>query len=191
MVYLSKPAYVIENAEGWSAKYREHPVFDWMADFSHAFDFGDMKASGPTPWLADDIVFTHPSGKVFTGVKASWEGILEMYSMAASHYHEPVKGIIWETDKGYKLMGFVKLYINLPVPGEKKCKDLSGREWDTMGNGAAAFEFVKDASGPKGLKMTSHTLIADPLGIQSEMIARKMCTADDIFAMHKKLTTEE
>ena len=189
MAYLSKPAYVVDKAEGWNPKHREHPVIDWMWDFEQAFDWGDMKTSGPAPWFSDEFVFTHPSGKVYTGIKASWEGLLEMYSLVAGHYHEPAQYIIWETDNGYKLTGIAKLYTNLPVEGVTKYKDLNGREWDTVGNGGFTFEYVKDASGPKGLKLTSEIICADPLGMMSEIINRKMCTAEDIFALHKKVTS--
>jgi len=189
MAFLSKPVYCVDEAKGWQPKHREHPVIDWMFAYEQAFDFGDMKAGGPDPWMADDVVFTHPSSKVYKGKQEAWEGVLGMYAPFAAHYHEPQHYIIWETDEGFKLTGLAKMYTNLPVPGEKKCKDLEGREWDCVGNGGFSFEYVKDPSGPKGLKLKSQTVCPDPLGMMSEMIDRKMATADDLFAMHKKVVS--
>jgi hypothetical protein len=190
MSYLSKPAFVVDRAEGWKhAEHREHPVIDWMYDYEREFDEGDMKKTGPAPWHHDDLVFTHPSGRVFNGSKESWEGLLGFYAPLAAHYHEPDQFIVWETDRGYKLNGIAKVYTNLLVPGEKKHKDLTGRAWDTVGNGGFTFEFIKDPSGPKGLKIIGHTLCGDGLGLFSEMVDRKMCTTDEVFALYKKIVS--
>jgi hypothetical protein len=186
MSFLSKPVYLNEDARGWQNT--EHPVIAFMHDYEQAFDFGDMKKTGPARWVTDDYVFVHSSGKEFHGIQSAWEeGVLASYGPFAAHYHEPQRYVIWETDGGYKLIGVAKLYTNLPVPGENKCKDLEGREWDCVGNGAFEFEYVKDKSAPMGMKLRVQAIYADPLGMMSEMVARKMATPDDLFAMHNKL----
>jgi len=185
MSFLSKPVYLNEDARGWQNT--DHPVISFMHAYEQAFDFGDMKTTGPAGWLTDDAVFVHASGKEFCGIQAAWEGTMATYGPFAAHYHEPQRYVIWETDTGYKLIGVAKLYVNLPVPGEKKCKDLEGREWDCVGNGTFEFELVKDASGQKGLKLKYQAIYTDPLGMMSEMVARKMATPDELFAMHNKL----
>lgn len=187
MSYLSKPVYLVEDARGWQPAQREHPLINVMYLYEQAFDFGDMKTQGPATWLCDDAVFVHPSGREFHGIAAAWEGVLSTYAPFAAHYHEPQRYVIWETETGYKLTGVAKMYVNLPVPGEKKCKDLEGREWDCVGNGAFEFEYVKDNS-ERGMKLKSQAIYADPLGMMSEMIARKMATSEELFAMHQKIT---
>jgi hypothetical protein len=185
MSYLSKPVYLNEDARGWQNK--EHPVIDWMYDYEQAFDFGDMKQTGPAAWVTDDFVFVHPCGREFRGIAAAWEGTLSTYAPFAAHYHEPQRYVIWETDSGYKLTGVAKMYVKLPAPGESKCKDLEGREWDCVADGAFEFEYVKDASVPKGLKVKRQAIYSDPLGFMSEMVARKIATPDDLFALHSKV----
>jgi len=36
---------------------------------------------------------------------------------------EPVYGTIFEEGDGYRLIGTAKMFVNLPVPGEKKFKE--------------------------------------------------------------------
>jgi hypothetical protein len=185
MSFLSKPVYVNGDARGWQKL--DHPVLQFMHDYEQAFDFGDMKTTGPARWLTDDAVFTHASGRVFTGIEAAWQGTLATYAPFAAHYHEPQRYIVWETDTGYRLHGVAKMYVNLPAPGEKACKDLEGREWDCVGSGAFEFEFARDEGGPRGFRMKAQAIYADPLGMMSEMVARKMATPDELFAMHDEM----
>jgi len=84
---------------------------------------------------------------------------------------EPVYGVIHETEDGYRLFGYAKMYINLPVPGEKKFEDLQGRKWECQGHGAFIFNVVKDDS-PLGMKFTHYQIFADPTPILSEAIKR-------------------
>jgi len=181
MSYPTKPAYIIESCEGWDPKHLEHPVFDWMQDHEQAFDFGDMKSKGYSPWLTDDFSFTKPNGETISGGAPAWAALLELYSPLTEHYHEPRWGMIWETENGYILAGCAIMYGNFPVPGEKKYKDLKGREWDVSGPGAFHFEYVKDPSGPKGMKMKSQKIYANVLGLAAGMVKRGMITPEQVF----------
>ena len=182
MSYPTKPAYIVESCDGWEPKLLEHPVFDWMQDHEEAFDWGDMKSGPHTPWHTDDFTFTSPTGETIEGGAPAWDGVVKMYAPLVGHYHEPRWFVIWETENGYILTGSAIMYGNLPVPGDKKHKDLKGREWDVAGPGAFHFEYVKDPSGPKGLKMKAEKIYANVLLLAAEMVKRGMVTADQVFA---------
>src|SRR5512142_1988430 len=85
---------------------------------------------------------------------------------------EPVYGSIHDTPDGYRLFGYAKLFVDLPIPGEKIHEDLSGRKWECQGHGAFIFDVVKDASGPLGLKFKTWQTFADPTLILGEAIKR-------------------
>jgi hypothetical protein len=182
MSYKTVPAYV-QYVRGWEeTQNREHPVMDWMFDYEAAFDRGDMKSGPHTPWHSDDFSFTKSTGTCITGGAPAWAALLEMYAPFTTHYHEPFFYIIWETPTGYELIGSAKVFANLPAPGESTKTDLEGRKWDIEAPGAFHFEYVKDPSGPKGLKLKSEKLFADAIPMVGEMVKRGMVTSEQVMA---------
>jgi hypothetical protein len=172
----------IQSAKAWETRFREHPVVDWMLDYEEAFDWGDMKSGPCNVWLTDNFSFTKSTGECITGGVAAWAAVLEMYAPFSGHYHEPFFSITWETPTGYELFGSARLFAKLPVPGGQTKTDLAGRKWDIEVPGAFHFEYVKDPSGPKGLKMKSQKLYADGVPMISEMIKRGMVTPEQVLA---------
>jgi hypothetical protein len=181
MSFPTKPAYIVDSCNGWESQYLEHPAFAWMYDYETSFDHGDMKSGPHTPWHTDDFTFTKPTGESASG-EAGWAALLETYAPLTEHFHEPRWFLIWETTTGYKLTGCAIMYGNLPVPGEKKHKDLKGKEWDFAGPGMFQFEFVHDASGPKGLKLKAESICADATPLVGEIVKRGMATPAEVFA---------
>lgn len=181
MSFATTPAYIY-SIKGWEKQYREIPVIDWMFDYEAAFDWGDMKSGPHTPWHADDFSYTKPTGVCVTGGEAAWAALLEGYSPFSSHYHEPFFFIIWDTPTGYGLFGCAKVFGKLHAPGELTKTDLEGRKWDVEIPGAFLFEYVKDPSGPKGLKLKSQKLFADGVPVICDMIKRGMVTIDQVMA---------
>jgi hypothetical protein len=161
--YVKSPAYFVADAQGWQEKHRENPIVDWMKDHEQAFDFGDSKSGGLAPFLSNDFVFVRPDGYAYPGGEPSWEAIKDMYFAFTGHYHEPIQYIVWESEKGYMLAGQAYMFANFPVPleGAEKYKDLEGRDWDFRGLGGFIFEYVKDPTGHKGIKMTKETITTD------------------------------
>jgi hypothetical protein len=180
MSYTTFPAY-IQYAKGWETRFQEHPVMDWLSDYEVAFDTGDMKSGPHTPWHADDYSFTKPTGECITGGAPAWAAFLEMYRPFSAHFLEPFFFIIWETPTGYELIGTVRLFGNLAVPGERTQTDLQGRKWDIGAPGATHLKFVKDPSGPKGLKLNSEEVFTDGIPVIGEMIKRGMVTPEQIL----------
>jgi hypothetical protein len=181
MSYTTVPAY-IQHVKGWESRCREHPVMDWMSDYEAAFDWGDMKSGPHSPWHADDFSYTKPTGECVTGGAAAWAALLEMYAPFSAHYHEPFFYAIWETETGYELFGSAKMFVKLLVPGEQTKTDLEGRKWDLELPGAFHFDYVKDPSGPKGLKLKGQKLFADGIPIVAEMVKRGMVTPEQVLA---------
>jgi len=181
MSYTTVPAY-IQYAKGWETRFREHPVMDWMFDYEAAFDHGDMKHVPHTPWHTDDFSYTKPTGVCITGGAAAWAALLEMYAPFSAYYHEPSFFVVWETPTGYELFGSAKVFAKLLAPGEQTKTDLNGHKWDIEAQGAFHFKYVKDPSGPKGLKLKSSTLFADEIPMVGEMIKRGMVTPEQVLA---------
>lgn len=75
-----------------------------------------------------------------------------------------------------------KIFAKLPAPGEQTKTDLQGRKWDIEVPAAFHFVYVKDTSGPKGLKLKSQKLYGDSMPMVGEMIKRGMVTPEQILA---------
>lgn len=180
--HIKTSAFWCPDAMGWPKELLEHPVMDWMRDFEQAFDFGDIKTNTLPNSVTDDFVFVGSDGKPGAPGAQSWAMIRELYAPFSAHYHEPRLHIIWETETGYMLMGSAWLFANFPVPreGAGTVRDLEGREWDWKGLGGFTFEYVKDPSGPKGMKMKMQTLTADSLGMVVEVTKRGMATFEEV-----------
>lgn len=174
MSFPTTPTY-IQHILGWPEHTREHPVIDWMFDYEKALDWGDMKSGPYTAWHSDDFVYAksgvaHPPGAV------SWAKFLSDYAPFTAHYHEPIYYVLHETETGWELIGEANVYVKLPVPGGEKVKDGEGREWDMKAPGAFHFIFLKDPSGPKGIKMQKQIIYADMLPVAKELVKRGMIT---------------
>ena len=181
MPYPTVPAY-IQSAKGWETRFREHPVMDWLTDYEVALDTGDMKSGPHTPWHADDFSFTKPTGESFSGGAPAWAAFLEMHAPFKAHYLEPLFFVIWETPTGYDLFGSAHWYGNLHAPGAPTKTDLQGRKWDVVNSAATHIKFVKDPSGPKGLKLQNQVLFSDGSAMLGEMVKRGMVTPEQVLA---------
>lgn len=181
MSFPTTPAYV-QHLEGWPEHTREHPAIDWMFGYAKAFDGGDMKSGPHTPWHADNFVYAK-SGVAHPPGAASWQKLVSDYAAFTAHYHEPLYYVIHETASGWELIGEANIYGNLPVQNGDKVKDAEGREWDIKAAGAFHFVFVKDPSGPKGVKMQKQTIHGDMLPVAKELVNRGMITWEQAAAM--------
>lgn len=76
------------------------------------------------------------------------------------------------SDGGYRLIGWAKMFVNLPGGGEKKHVDLQGRGWECLALGSFIFDLVRDPEGPQGFRMKSAQIFADPTPILGEAIKR-------------------
>jgi len=181
MSYPTVPAY-IQTPKGWESRLKEHPVFDWMYDHHLLFDSGEMKTTPYNVWHTDDFTFTKSDGVTIAPGEQSWAVMWEQYAPFTKFTHEPAWLVIWETATGWELTGYARLFANLPVPGESIHEDVDGNKWDVQGHGMFQFTYVKDPSGPKGIKMGTFKLFADPTPLFGEMIKRGMISGEDLLA---------
>jgi len=168
MSYPTVPAFTVA-AKGWDDNMLVHP----MSKFLHAEEkLWDAKEYDKCEaFFAPEFVYTKSTGQAFSG-NQGFKQVVADYALFAEHFHEPEGGVITETDNGYCLMGHVKLFVNLPVPGDKKFEDLQGRKWECVSQAAFKVYVKKDADGPEGLRFVSMQTFADPTPILAEAIKR-------------------
>ena len=176
MSFKTVPAYV-QYPGGWPEETREHPVIDFFFEFEKALDFGDLKTKDyPADFLTADFV-QQSNGTAYPPGKTSWDRYMAEIAAFTAHYHEPQYYVIHETATGWELTGIAILYVNLPVPGDGKVKDLLGREWDFKMQGVAFhFDLVKDPSGVKGVKIGKQEVVANMMALAAELVKKGMMT---------------
>ena len=184
MSYPTQPAF-IQYSSGWEQRWRTHPVYDFMCEHHLAFDEGNMKTQPYTDWHTSELTLTKPNGETVSPGQPSWDALLEQYAPFSAHRHQPVWVAIWETDDGgYEFVGNAKMFADLLVPGGVKSKqDSNGRKWDVEGQAMSMCRFVRDPSGPKGLKLAYFKLFLDPTPLMGEMVKRGMVNGSDLMKM--------
>jgi hypothetical protein len=166
MSYTTQPAFVT-SPKGWDDDMLRHPMLKFMHE--HAIDFDAKDYHNGKPYYTSDYTYTKSDGRSFTGDAAIKQQI-EDYALFKEHFHEPNHGVITEIENGYQLSGFATMYVNLPVPGEKKYTDLQGRQWECVAHGAFRFEVVRDPTGVQGFRFSKFRIFADPTPILGEAI---------------------
>jgi len=176
MSFPTTPAFTT-YAKGWDDGMLAHPMSRFIHAESQLFDAKQYDKC--EEFFAPEYVYTKSTGQVISGPDhAAFKQVIADYAMFAEYYHEPEFGVITETDNGYCLFGQAKMFVNLPVPGEKKFEDLQGRKWECSAPGAFRVYVKRDANGPQGLRFVSMQTFADPTPILGEAIKRGIITAD-------------
>jgi hypothetical protein len=151
-----------------------------MFEHEEQFDLGDMKLKPYTWFHTEDFTYTNPEGTTFEPGQASWDGWVKPYTAFSEHFHEPHYFVVYEKDGGYELTGVAYIFANLLVPGEKTKTDLQGRQWDVATPGSFWFKYVKDPSGPTGLKLKAARMCGNEVPILGEMIKRGMVKPEEL-----------
>jgi hypothetical protein len=167
----------ITRARGWE-EIRAHPALAWMEKYTlDVFDNNSVRtdAAQMAPWHTADLVHINADGTRYEGFDTVFAAIQQIYAPFAAFVHEPRFSIIWETEDGWEMVGEAVMYADLPVPGgEKTHEDMNGRKWDLGMPGSFHFFFVKDASGPDGIKLTRSDFVSDTFPAVQEMMKRGM-----------------
>ncbi|KAK0643731.1 hypothetical protein B0T16DRAFT_459843 [Cercophora newfieldiana] len=179
MAFPTQPSFVV-HAKGWDSNLLAHPVPRFLYAHEEVFDAKDLERC--KPFYASDMTYTKSNGQIFSG-DAAVTALHGDYALFTDVFHEPVYGSISETaNGGYRLIGWAKMFVNLPGGGEKKHVDLQGREWECLSNGAFIFDLVKDSEGPQGFRMKSMQIFADPTPILGEAIKRGIVPVEALAA---------
>jgi hypothetical protein len=175
MEFPTQPAFVASAKSGWGPELTIHPMMKFVHEHEKLFDA--KKFDECEEYHDSTFVYTKSTGQSFTGY-TGYRQWVEDYGLFQQHFHEPVCGAVTETEAGYRLFGQAKIFVNLPVPAEKKFEDMQGRKWDCVAQGAIIFDVKKDPSGPFGFKFTSAQVFADPTPILTEAIKRGVIPVD-------------
>jgi hypothetical protein len=174
------PVFMTES-KGWEQAHR-HPGLQWFEKFTKTWDSGEMKSRPRTEWMTEDSLMQKPNGERFRGQQA-WDAGLEMFAVFAAHKHEPSFFAVWETANGWEVLAKGTMFVDLIVPGEKKFKDLEGREWDAASPGMFNFEFVRvEGALHDGIKCSRMESYSDSAAIMVEMVKRGMVKPEQLMA---------
>jgi hypothetical protein len=84
-----------------------------------------------------------------------------------------------EEENGWAAFGHAKTYIGFEgVDG--KISDKEGKKWSTIVEAAFRFWYVKDESGPQGIKLKETMIYADPMPAVGFMLQNGIVTAKDL-----------
>jgi hypothetical protein len=161
MSYPTQPAFVA-FPKGWDEEILQHPMLQFLHE--HEKDFDAKKPHDAKPYYSADMHYQKSNGQSFHGAAAVAQAYAD-YEMFVAHYHEPFYGVVTETEGGYRLAGFAKMYVNLPGEGDRNYEDLQGRKWECVAEGAFLFEAIKDETGVQGFRVKSWKIYADPTPI--------------------------
>lgn len=178
MSFPTKPTFVVAPT-GWSEDMLVHPMMRFLHKHELVFDAKDWEAD--KKYYASDFVYVKPTGQTFKGAEAV-DALQGDYALFSEHYHEPLYGQVAPTDDGFTLFGYAKMYVNLPVPGEKSATDLKGRKWDAVAHGAFRFNVRKSGDGPDDFLFTFSQVYADPTPILAVAIKRGVIPVEALLA---------
>jgi len=180
MSFPTTPAFTAV-AKGWDDNLLAHPVMKFV--HAEQMHWNAREYDKCEPFFAPEFVYTKSTGQTFSGSgNVAFKQMVAHFAMFADHFHEPVYGVITETENGYSLFAQIKLFVNLSVPGDKKFEDCEGRKWECVAQGAFRVNVKKDADGPMGLKFVSLQSFSDPTPILGEAIKRGIITVDALTA---------
>jgi len=175
----TQPAFVHHGT--WDNTTRKHPAMKWMEQYTLDFDTNDFSPK----WYSKDWSLHKADGVIISGRENGIAALRELYGPLTSHLHEPYYLVCTEVADGWDMIGFANVYGNLngsPAPGEKKVKDLQGKEWDLRVPSGFHFHYIKDSKAENGggivLKKTEITSDSGvPMGI---MLKRGLIQAKDL-----------
>ena len=117
-----------------------------------------------------------PDGATYTGNATSFKESKAMSQFFTSEFHEPYFLVTWDTKDGWEMIGQAFLFANLPgqaTAGEKKVKDLQGREWDVKIPGGFHFEYVRQHGAPHdGITLKRTEIMSDSMPAVQILMAR-------------------
>ncbi|KAK3682193.1 hypothetical protein B0T22DRAFT_484273 [Podospora appendiculata] len=191
MDYPTQPAFVVQ-AQGWDEHLLQHTVMKFIHAHEQLFDAQKYDECGP--FYGPVFTYVKSNGQKLTGE----QGVVALhgdYTVFAGRFHEPANVVVSETEDGYRLFGYARIFVNLPVVtgnngsssqagdgSDRKCRDLQGRRWDCEAQGAFIFDFLRDPAGPLGFRYKFFQILADPTPILSVAMERDAAARADAAA---------
>ena len=161
-------------------------MWRWLDEHTALFHEKNFEAC--KLYYAPDFVFVKSTGELITGDDGV-NAFHAQYALFDLFFHGPVYSTIVATDDGYRLMGFARLYINLPASSlneygreERKHEDMHGRKWDCVGQAAFFFDTVTDPSSPHGQYFKRMQSLMDPVHVLAMAVERGIVLREAVFA---------
>lgn len=73
---------------------------------------------------------------------------------------------------GYCLVGWAKMFVNVPGDGERKHTDLQGRKWEHVNFAGSTCDLTRDEESPLGFRMKKMQTFGNPTPILSVAVKR-------------------
>ncbi|EGU85077.1 hypothetical protein FOXB_04408 [Fusarium oxysporum f. sp. conglutinans Fo5176] len=168
MSYPTKPCFV-GSFKGWDDKALKHPIMQYLSNLNTDFCETKVAHSGPhTKWFTQDFEFQAQSGQTLRGEEA-WKRLVHTARFYNKFSMEPLSAFIQDIEGGYN------------EPGEKNYSDNKGINWELRIPRAYYLTFVKDSSGPHGLKISNLVIVGDTLGTMAAAVHKGMVLQENAF----------
>ncbi|KAJ3464839.1 hypothetical protein MRS44_009625 [Fusarium solani] len=181
MSYQTKPCF-IGSFKGWDNEALKHPVMQYLNTLNT--DFCETKVAHPEPhtkWFTQEFELQTQTGQVLRGEEA-WKRMIHTTRFYDKFSMEPISAFIQGTEDGYDGMVYGNMYTNFVEPGEKKHSDNKGIEWELRIPRAYRLTFLKDSSGPHGLKISNLVIVGDTLGTMAAAVRKGMVSQENAFS---------
>jgi hypothetical protein len=155
----------------------------WFEKYAILFNTGEMFNKNFSEWHAPDFSYHKSNGEIFEGGAEAFEAIKETYAPFDVTNHEPNFLGCWETEDGWEMLGQAYLYGNLKAPGGsgKAHTDSEGHKWDVGVPSSFHFAYVKDSSGPEGIKLKRTQVFSDSAPVLVEMLKKGMLKPEQLL----------
>jgi hypothetical protein len=173
----------IHSCKGWDETTRLHPAMKWFEKYALLFNSGQMFSKSSSEWHTENFSYHKSTGEIIEGGTKAFDALKETYAPFDGTNHEPNFLICWETKDGWEMLGQALLYGNLKAPGGsgKVHTDVTGQKWDVGVPSAFHFAYVKDSSGPEGIKLERTDIFSDSAPVLVEMLKRGMLKPEQLF----------
>ncbi|KAM5350083.1 hypothetical protein ACJ41O_006588 [Fusarium nematophilum] len=163
-------------------------------------DFGETKVAHSEPhtkWSTQDWEFQAQNGQVLRGEEA-WKRLIHSARFYDKLSIDPLSAFIQDTEDGYDGILYANLYTNFVKPGEKNESDNKGIEWEMRVSillrmcepagqllnviqipRAYRLTFVKDSSGPHGLKLNKLAIVGDVMGTMATAVRKGLVSQEN------------
>ncbi|GAB7333509.1 hypothetical protein MBLNU13_g05094t3 [Cladosporium sp. NU13] len=180
MSFPTQQAFI--HSGDWDEETRKHPAMKWMERYTREQIDVRTWANGadPNEWHTSDFALQKSDGTRREGADKANDALGEIYGpFTGGQKHEPTFLVCWEEGDGWSMIGHAKTYVGFQGV-EGTITDNEGKNWSAVMEAAFRFWYVKDESGPDGIKIKETRIYADPMPALGFMLQNKMVSPKDL-----------